>query len=199
LTIGVTHELLHLALREEREGKAGAATGRDERPSPARRRAARGGLPGGRAVFSADTYSVASAPPPDYAALSGAEGVYQERVADPVVTANLEALLAEAKGLPIGSVRGHAVAHLKVDYVTGRYSLNGKGATREGLRSELARLALIGGLVFYYREGPAGTMPPEAEAAIHAICNARLPVTFTGRDYDPAVKVADYFLPEGTW
>src|SRR5262249_26547668 len=113
--------------------------------------------------------------------------------------ARLEALMREAKGLPIGSVRGHAVAHLKVDYFRRSYFLNGKRASLEELRTEFARLGQIGGAVFYYKVNPTEEMPPEAEAAIAAICEARLPVMFAARDYDPAVKVAEYFLPEGAW
>jgi hypothetical protein len=106
--------------------------------------------------------------------------------------------MREAKELPIGSVRGHAVAHVKVD-LRGSYYLNGKRASLEELRKECARLNQIGGLVLYYRENPTEEPPPEAEAIIATICEARLPVTFAGRDYDPAVKVAQYLLPPRAW
>jgi hypothetical protein len=119
--------------------------------------------------------------------------------ADPKAVANVESLMREAKGLPIGSVRGNAVAHVKVDYARGSYFLNGKRASLEELRREFARLAQVGGVVFYYKESPTEQMPPEAEAALAAICEARLPVTFAARDYDPTVKVAEYYLPEGAW
>jgi hypothetical protein len=102
--------------------------------------------------------------------------------------------MREANELPIGSVRGHAVAHFKVD-LGGSYFLNGKRVSLEDVKKECARLKQIGGVVFYYRETPGEEPPAEAEAVIAAICEARLPLTFAGRDYDPAVKVAEYFLP----
>jgi hypothetical protein len=128
-----------------------------------------------------------------------AAGIEQVRFVDPEVAANLKALMREAKGVPIGSVRAHAVAHLKVDYSRGSYFLNGKSASLEEIRTEFARLGQIGGAVLYYKDGSTEKMPPEAEVALAAICEARLPVTFAARDYDPAVKVAEYFLPEGAW
>jgi hypothetical protein len=153
-------------------------------------------------VISAATYSLplTSAPVPHFPAFSVAAGVEPVRFVDPEVAANLEELMREAKGLPIGSVRAHAVAHLKVDYFRGSYFLNGKSASLEELRTEFARLGRIGGAVLYYKEGsPTEKLPPEAEVALAAICEARLPVTFAARDYDPAVKIAEYFLPKGTW
>jgi hypothetical protein len=107
------------------------------------------------------------------------------------------AVFTEAEGAPIGSVREHAVAHLKVDYSRGSYFLNGQSVTLGELRSELSRLGRIGGAVFYYKVNATERMPPGAEAAIAAICEAGLPVAFASRDYDPTVKVAEYFLPEG--
>jgi hypothetical protein len=91
-------------------------------------------------------------------------------------------------------VRGHAVAHLKEDYSRGTYFLNGKSATLEELRTEFSRLGRIGGAVLYYKANPTDGMPPEAETALAAICAALLPVTFASRDYDPAARVAEYFL-----
>ena len=114
-------------------------------------------------------------------------------------TPPVQSLMQGAEQLPIGSVPGHAVAHLKVDYGQGSYFLNGKCASLEELRREFARLGKIGGAVFYYKENPKVEMPAEANAVIAAICEARLPVTFAGRDYDPAVKVAEYFLPPEAW
>src|SRR5262245_16653591 len=116
--------------------------------------------------------------------------------ADPRAVANVESLMREAKELPIGSIREHAVAHFKVDR-RGGYFLNGKRVSLEEVKRECARLDQIGGLVFYYRDNPAEEPPHGAEAVIDAICEARLPLTFAGRDYDPEVKVAEYFLPEG--
>jgi hypothetical protein len=150
-------------------------------------------------AFSAETNTLppTSAPPPD---LELSEvGFESSLFIDPRGVANLQSLMREADVLPIGSVPGHAVAHLKVDYLRGRYFLNGKCASLEELRRDFARLGHVGGLVFYYKENPTVEMPPEAEAALAAICEARLPVAFAVRDYDPAVKVADYFLPEGAW
>ena len=106
--------------------------------------------------------------------------------------------MLEAKQLPIGSVRGHSVAHFKVD-LSGSYFLNGKRVSLEEVKKECARLKQLGGVVFYYREKPGEEPPAEAQAVIATICEARLPLTFAGRDYDPAVKVAEYFLPSGTW
>jgi hypothetical protein len=51
-------------------------------------------------------------------------------------------------------------------------------------------------MVFYYKENPTAEMPTEAGAVLDAICDARLPLTFAARDYDPTVKVAEYYLPE---
>ena len=108
-------------------------------------------------------------------------------------------VMKEVEGLPIGSVRGHAVAHLKVDYFRGGYFLNGKRASLEKLRREFARLAQIGGLVFYYKQNPTAQIPAEAKAAIDAIIEARLPVTFAARDYDPSIRVSEYVFPKGSW
>ena len=104
--------------------------------------------------------------------------------------------MREAREVPIGSVRGHAVAQFKVD-VRGRCFLNGKRVSLEEVKRECARLERIGGVVLYYRENPAEDPPREAEALIAAIGEARLPLMFAGRDYDPGVKVAEYFLPSG--
>ena len=106
--------------------------------------------------------------------------------------------MREARELPIGSVRGHAVAHFKVD-VRGRYFLNGKRVSLDELKRECIRLQEIGGFVLYYRENPRNEPPCEAEAVIAAFCEARLPVTFASRDYDSRVKVSDYVLPSGAW
>jgi hypothetical protein len=116
--------------------------------------------------------------------------------ADPGAVANVDSLMQEAKELPIGSVRGHAVAHVKVD-LRGGYFLNAKRVSLEELRTECARLSEIGGVVFYYRENPTAEPPPEAEAVIATICEARLALVFASRDYDSTVQVAEYFLPAG--
>jgi hypothetical protein len=104
----------------------------------------------------------------------------------------------EAAETPIGSVRGLAVAHFKVD-AQGCYSLNGRRVLLRGVKRECARLARIGGAVLYYRENPTKDPPPEAEALIAAVSEARLPASFARRDYDPGVKVSDYFFPPGAW
>jgi len=117
---------------------------------------------------------------------------------DPGVVASVDALLREANDLPIGAVREHAIAHIKVS-LQGDYFLNGKQTSLEELQRECARLARIRGLVFYYRENPMEEPPSQAEAVIRAATQARLPLTFAARDYDPEVKVADYFLPAGSW
>src|SRR5205823_1522460 len=113
---------------------------------------------------------------------------------DPRALANVESLMREARELPIGSVREHAVAHFKVD-LRGGYFVNGKCVSLEEVKKECARLNQIGGVVFYYRENLGEEAPREAEVVIDAICDARLPLTFASRDYDPMVKVAEYFLP----
>jgi hypothetical protein len=117
---------------------------------------------------------------------------------DPAAVAAVESLMREARELPIGAVRGHAVAHFKVD-LRGGYWVNGKRSSLEELRGECARLARIGGVVIYYRENPTQEAPPGAQAVIEAVCRAGLPLTFAARDYDPEVKVADYLLPAGAW
>jgi hypothetical protein len=116
--------------------------------------------------------------------------------ADPRAVASIESLMREARELPIGSVREHAVAHFKVD-MQGGYFLNGKPMSLEGVKKECARLGQIGGFVFYYRENPEEEPPEDAEAVIDAIAEARLPLSFASRDYDPEVKVAEYFLRAG--
>jgi hypothetical protein len=133
-------------------------------------------------------------PPPslDSAPEPGTDGV------DPRAVGNVESLMREAKELPIGEVRGHAVAHFKV-VVRGGYFLNGKRVSLEEMRRECARLVEIGGAVFYYRENTGEDGGAEAEELIAAICQARLPLTFAGRDYDPEVKVTEYFLPAEAW
>ena len=90
------------------------------------------------------------------------------------------------------------MAHFKVD-PQGGYFLNGKRVSLEEVKTECVRLQKIAGLVLYYRENPKEDPPREAAAVIAAICEAGLPTTFAGRDYDPRVKVADYLLPPGTW
>src|SRR6516225_1944054 len=64
-------------------------------------------------VFTADTTTLprTSAPLPKFPDLSAAEGVAQVPAVDARVVANVESLMREAEGLPIGSVRGQAVAH----------------------------------------------------------------------------------------
>jgi hypothetical protein len=124
-------------------------------------------------------------------------------VVEPKTVANVESLMREGEELPIGSVRGHAVAHFKVDDVRRGYFLNGNRVSLEEVKRECVRLAQIGGVVFYYRENPDEEAPRESEAVnramaiIAAIGAARLPVTFVSRDYDPEVKVAEYLLPRG--
>jgi hypothetical protein len=154
---------------------------------------------GGSVVWADTNIQSSTWPLPDFPDDPEAAGIIVQGMPDPGVAADLESLMREAEGQAIGSVRGHAVAHLKVDYSWGRYFLNGKSATLEELRSEFSRLGRIGGAIFYYKANPTDGVPPEAETALGAICEARLPVTFTVRDYDPAVKVAEYFLPDGAW
>jgi hypothetical protein len=150
-------------------------------------------------VFSADTNTPPLASAPVANILDSAPGgIPTGRLADPVAVANMESLMREARELPIGSVRGHAVAHFKVD-ARGGYFLNGKRVSLRKLKKECVRLEKIGGFVFYYREHPGEDPPRKAGAVIAAICEARLPLTFAGRDYDPKVKVAEYLLPTGAW
>ena len=115
----------------------------------------------------------------------------------------VEYLMGEANELPIGAVRGHAVAHFKVD-VRGGYFVNGARVSLEEVKRECARLQQIGGVVIYYRENAGQELSCEVFDAvvspvIQAITEARLPLTFAGRDYDPNVKVAEYFLPVEAW
>jgi hypothetical protein len=122
---------------------------------------------------------------------------------DPRAVVSVESLMREANELPIGPVRAHAVAHFKV-VVRGGYFLNGKSVSLEEIRMECARLVQIGGVVFYYRENTEEEPAPEVYEAviapvIAAIAQARLPMTFAGRDYDPEVKVAEYSLPAEAW
>jgi hypothetical protein len=116
---------------------------------------------------------------------------------DPIAVLTVASLMREANELAIGSLRGHAVAHFKVDR-RGAYFLNGKRVSLEEVKEECTRLTQIGGAVFYYRENAGEEAPPAAKAVIAAICEACLPFTCAGRDYDPAVKVAEYFLHAGT-
>ena len=111
--------------------------------------------------------------------------------------------MREANELPIGAVRGHAVAHFKVD-ARGGYFVDGARVSLEEVKRECARLQQIGGVIFYYRENTGQEPSREVYDAviapvIQAITEARLPVTFAGRDYDPKVKVDEYFLPEEAW
>jgi hypothetical protein len=122
---------------------------------------------------------------------------------DPRLVVNRESWMREVEELPIGSVRWHTVAHVKVDYLRRSYFLNGKCATLEELRREFARLEQIGGVIFWYTENPKEEMPPGGEAVLAAILAVireapTLPLMFATRDYDPAVKVAEYFPPAGT-
>jgi hypothetical protein len=149
-------------------------------------------------AFSTDvnTLPLTSAPlanSPD----SAPEGAFGP-IPDPVAMAAVLSMMHEAKELPIGSVRGHAVAHLKVD-PWGCIFLNGKRVSLEEVKEELARLKGIGGVVFYYRDNPAEAPPPVSTALVAAVCEARLPLTFARRDYDPGVKVAEYLFPSGAW
>jgi hypothetical protein len=107
----------------------------------------------------------------------------------------LECLIRESAELPIGSVRDHAIAHIKVD-LQGAYYLNGKRVSIEEVQVECVRLNKFKGLVLYYRDKPNEAGPPEAIAVVNAICATGVPLAFAGRDYDPKVKVGDYFLLE---
>jgi hypothetical protein len=116
--------------------------------------------------------------------------IWQQHGTHPRAVAAVSALMRESE-VPIGSVRERAVAHVKVDRRGGLF-LNGQRVPVEEVERECARVGRIGGLVFYYREDPAGTAPPGVEAVIRAICEEGLPVTLAGRDYDPDLKVAEY-------
>ena len=120
---------------------------------------------------------------------------FGDPLADPWAVANLAAVVQQTRELPIGRVPNMAVAHVKVD-LQGGCSLNGKQVSHAELQEECCRLREVSGIVLYFREHPERDPPSEAESVIAAICDAHLPVTFVGCDFDSEVPVADYLATE---
>jgi len=103
-------------------------------------------------------------------------------------------VIQAAAALPIGSVPERGVAHFKLD-LEGGFFLNANRVSLGEIKNECARLIQIGGLAIYYRVDAGGELAPDGLGMIRTICEAGLPLTFSLRDYDPKVLVADYFLP----
>ena len=65
----------------------------------------------------------------------------------------------------------------------GQIFLNGNSATLEDLNIEFARLATVGGGVWYYRENPQAEPHPVATQVIEAVVAASLPIAFSEVDF----------------
>ena len=75
------------------------------------------------------------------------------------------------------------VAKVKVT-ASGQIYLNGLAADLSDLREALMRLRDKRGVVWYYRENPAGEPPKEAMAVIQVVAEARLPIKLCEQDFD---------------
>lgn len=75
-------------------------------------------------------------------------------------------------------------ARIKVDRA-GRLFLNGKPASLEELKLELARLQQTGGAVRYFHDNPAGENHPQAVEALQAIAAAKVSLRMQNTDFDP--------------
>ena len=67
---------------------------------------------------------------------------------------------------------------------SGEIYLNGGSVTLEELRSRLEEVKEQKGVVWYYRENPAGEPPKAALEAIKIITELKLPVKLLDRDFD---------------
>ena len=65
----------------------------------------------------------------------------------------------------------------------GQIFMNGNPAAIEDLEVEFARLATVGGGVWYYRENPEAEPHPIAEEVLNAIIAAQLPIAFSEVDF----------------
>lgn len=74
------------------------------------------------------------------------------------------------------------IAQVKVT-TDGKIFLNGMETTLERLQSEFALLGAADGSVVYYRENPESEPHPIAEAVIHAVISAELPIRFSEQDF----------------
>lgn len=70
----------------------------------------------------------------------------------------------------------------------GRITIDGSPATIDSVREALKRLAEQKGVVWYYREAPEATGPPESRAIIQAVIENRLSIRLSSRpDYSDAI------------
>lgn len=104
---------------------------------------------------------------------------------------DLQTWLQESHARPLGSVLEHA-AHFKVDPNDGCL-LNGRPVSLDDVKVECTRLSQGGGIAFYFRDNPQHALPQQLMSVIDSICEAKLPLVFAFRDYDPGVEVAQYF------
>lgn len=90
---------------------------------------------------------------------------------------------ASVVALPTTPAGGNA-AQVKLDRA-GRLFLNGKPATVDELKQELARLQQVGGGVRFYHDNPGGATDPQSVEVLRLIANAKVPLRMQNTDFEP--------------
>jgi hypothetical protein len=91
-------------------------------------------------------------------------------------------LAAACSSISAGNSTNTNIAKVKVTS-EGKLFLNGQETTLDAIKQEFARLKMVNGMVWYYRENPGGEPHPNAMEVIKAVVDAKLPIKLSETDF----------------